>query len=626
MQIRSKAVVISTGGKPSIPRDIFNYVSKEKLITSDFFLRKKGYESFMGTLMKNTTKRKIVIIGGSHSGFSCAWMLLNGPVSYNYNKNGKKFTFDKPPGASLYKCKNEYDWGNYIPESYTKSGSSNSKKEWHWFGWFEQDEIWKFEKPKNFPKFAEGQITILYRDRIKVFYSKVSYAIADGYTDYKSQCFRNKNGYLYSFTGLRGDARKLYKNISSHKEIKISRAETWAEQQKYIDAADYVILAWGFQTNKIPIKTTDGKDIKLGARNPGTQFDIDNRFRLKMQDGGVIGKVFGSGLAFPTRTNDGRIVPEVGHPNPRADSFSLYLNYVGTKVLDSLLPKSKLSNKVLYVYNDKVLKKKRADEEELRKRIQIMDKLATQSSHKNVKARVYDPPKSRKIMSRSNENRAARKIVRKSNIVKQHINTNTLNSMDCKTPEKKSFPEKIRDQVNSCKKTDTGNIISTNPDLGMQNINKTKHLNHISKSKYLKDHVKVPVSYYSSEKVTQNIINVQNSSYYNKSMLKNTIKPGPTAVEALVSPQKGISSKINSLSNPKYPKHSTRQSLQYAEYQQINEKNGYSENMHHWLNLQKCLDSGNKNRSYLCNNGKNVMSAMNSQGINEYDDKEVDIE
>ena len=26
---------------------------------------------------------KVVIIGGSHSGFSCAWLLLNGPAMYN---------------------------------------------------------------------------------------------------------------------------------------------------------------------------------------------------------------------------------------------------------------------------------------------------------------------------------------------------------------------------------------------------------------------------------------------------------------------------------------------------------------------------------------------------------------
>ena len=27
--------------------------------------------------------QKIVIIGGSHSGYSCAWLMLNGPSDYN---------------------------------------------------------------------------------------------------------------------------------------------------------------------------------------------------------------------------------------------------------------------------------------------------------------------------------------------------------------------------------------------------------------------------------------------------------------------------------------------------------------------------------------------------------------
>ena len=88
MNFKSKAVVISSGGKPSIPREIFNNISSEKLITADYFLRKDGFEAFINILNKNPTKRNIVIIGGSHSGFSSAWVLLNGPWWFNHNKNG----------------------------------------------------------------------------------------------------------------------------------------------------------------------------------------------------------------------------------------------------------------------------------------------------------------------------------------------------------------------------------------------------------------------------------------------------------------------------------------------------------------------------------------------------------
>ena len=62
---------------------------------------------------------------------------------------------------------------------------------------------------------------LLYRDKIKVFYSKVQTAELDGYTDFKQLCFSNKNGYLYSFTGLRGDARKLYKQVAKGQEKRI---------------------------------------------------------------------------------------------------------------------------------------------------------------------------------------------------------------------------------------------------------------------------------------------------------------------------------------------------------------------------------------------------------------------
>jgi hypothetical protein len=43
-----------------------------------------------------------------------------------------------------------------------------------------------------------------------VFYNKVKDAEDDGYTFFKPEDFSNKDGHLYSFTGLRGDAKTLY--------------------------------------------------------------------------------------------------------------------------------------------------------------------------------------------------------------------------------------------------------------------------------------------------------------------------------------------------------------------------------------------------------------------------------
>jgi len=66
---------------------------------------------------------------------------------------------------------------------------------------------------------------------------------------------------------------KLYQDIHSGKEkrVRLIKADTWEEQQKFIADADYVILACGYHTAKIPIKTSEGKEIKLDVKISGTQ-------------------------------------------------------------------------------------------------------------------------------------------------------------------------------------------------------------------------------------------------------------------------------------------------------------------------------------------------------------------
>ena len=73
---------------------------------------------------------------------------------------------------------------------------------------------------------------------------------------------------------------------------------------------------------------------------------MDGKCRLCAADGSLLTKTFGMGLAYPTRTNDGMMIPEGGKADPRADSFSLYCNWVANRILMNLLPKSNLDNKL----------------------------------------------------------------------------------------------------------------------------------------------------------------------------------------------------------------------------------------------------------------------------------------
>lgn len=90
VMFRSKMLVIANGGIQGLHPELFNWfpsMDPARVIASDSFLRSEGYLSCMAAL-KDKTRRKIVIIGGSHSGFSCAWMLLNGPATYYRNNAG----------------------------------------------------------------------------------------------------------------------------------------------------------------------------------------------------------------------------------------------------------------------------------------------------------------------------------------------------------------------------------------------------------------------------------------------------------------------------------------------------------------------------------------------------------
>ena len=173
---------------------------KEDVILSDYFLKRTGYLETMRRI-RVEGKRRIVIIGGSHSGFSSAIMLLNGPssllkntsviptVQHVYKREGK-FTF---PGALLKTIEN---CNRCCTCSYLKKEKIINKTDkcscvCRCFGFFKYSD-WGFDYSNDLPHFEDGSIKILYRDKIKVFYNRVSAAAADGYTEFKPTTFSNK--------------------------------------------------------------------------------------------------------------------------------------------------------------------------------------------------------------------------------------------------------------------------------------------------------------------------------------------------------------------------------------------------------------------------------------------------
>ena len=194
--------------------------------------------------------KKVVIIGGSHSGFSAAWLLMNGPAdvlhnshvkptcSINHTEKGKPFEFPYCQLKQAQDC-------TLCCICKRQKGCDCVCKCYGFFKYQTTD----FDYAE-LPQWNPDSIKILYRENIRVFYSKVEFAQQDNYTEYNPTVFSNKKGFLYSFTGLRGDARTLYREIKSGKEsrVQLVKCPTAEDQLKHVEEADLVIWACGYET------------------------------------------------------------------------------------------------------------------------------------------------------------------------------------------------------------------------------------------------------------------------------------------------------------------------------------------------------------------------------------------
>ena len=180
----------------------------------------------------------------------------------------------------------------------------------------------------------------------------------EGYDDYDKKKFPRDSSIIYGFTGLRGDAKELYKKIKSgeEKRVQIVEAPTAEEQEKYVNEADIVIWATGYQTAKMPIFNQKNQKIKLSSQNMFenttlTQYDVDDLCRIYHADGQrTFSRMYGVGVGYPQRRSDGMSLTQKESEDyqvwfykyPKVDSFDLYRNWVGSTVLNRVYPKKKL--------------------------------------------------------------------------------------------------------------------------------------------------------------------------------------------------------------------------------------------------------------------------------------------
>jgi lysine/ornithine N-monooxygenase len=317
--IKTKALILATGGRQKLSnkttQEIKSLIGYKNFFLSDHVLQEQGFKSLTYTLFSKVKKR-VIIIGGSHSGFSCSWMLLNQPSNY------KNILIDDIHPE--YQAKFNKECPN-CSESFCCFGKVKDKN-WD----ITQDDKAQFQFINS-----EVEILILYKDHIKVHYSSEQDAINDNYTVYEKKNAVNKNGNVYPFIGLRGDAKELYRNVTKglEKRIKLVKTETWEDQKKIILQEECVVIwACGYETQVIPITDSKGNTMEFNLTDDGGMFEVDKELRIVDKNKNFIKNFYGIGQGYATFS-----IEMVGGKKARADAINLYNTYVSKKLHKSLM-------------------------------------------------------------------------------------------------------------------------------------------------------------------------------------------------------------------------------------------------------------------------------------------------
>jgi len=491
--IKAKSLIIATGGKQDelnpYYSKIVDFKGSNNVFRSDFLLKEDGYEkmfkSFLNSYIPisinininnaknndfNIKKKKIVIIGGSHSGFSCAWILLNDPSTYKNIKLGTDYKPKFNPNCAeciKYTLKYKFLLNKYLKHQIRKTSKDISDKlneddikinknhlidddlnseenieneildkdfvekeinESNYQDELEKlkpcnclgavkDHIWKYEFLKEFEnKDLSGilnllesvndnnlpdislnkdiinnqrlltgnlssyenpdnlncntdiyksnnninlnnnndkdlmdkknillnfisyikknliEIQILFRDHIRVYYPSEQDAIDDNYNFFHKKEALNKQGKIYPFIGIRGDAKELYRKIirGEEKRINLIRTSSNEEQRKYIQESDYVIWACGYNTNNVKILDSKNHPIEFYFEESG-MVEVSKQLNILNKNKDPIKNLYGIGQGYSTKA------PEIiNGKKARADSIHLYNTHISQRLYNSL--------------------------------------------------------------------------------------------------------------------------------------------------------------------------------------------------------------------------------------------------------------------------------------------------
>lgn len=359
--LHTEHLALAMGGRQELPT-LDDPALAAKLFTSEMCLREDGFTALREHLLRAPDK-KVCIVGGSHSSFSVAWMLLNKFNSKTLRGNGvaakstlglaqshqaapdttivapEPLPTEEPvdpaaadpaapspssPAESPSKCmlpllKAVVISPVGVSDPLTPSTASTPSAG-------KCDSMRKPSRTDPFAVFKPKDITILHRTPIRCYYPSKKDAEADGADSSRV----DRSGCINTFTGLREDAKNLFKDVKAGKETRVRLFQVNQHgcqnlTAKAYESASAIVWCCGYKTRMIPAFDARGNELRFCEENGVVKLDLLAQLQLQQAVAGArsspepFGKVYGLGLGFSLRA----ALDEMG-TETRADGVTVY--------------------------------------------------------------------------------------------------------------------------------------------------------------------------------------------------------------------------------------------------------------------------------------------------------------
>ncbi len=174
---------------------------------------------------------------------------------------------------------------------------------------------------------APGSIEIVRRSNVRLFYESVAEAHADHYKFDPVQDVCPKTGRVYRYSGLREDAKTLYKAIVAQQEPRVQIRNCHGN----LDSASTIIQAIGYKARHIPLYDAQGNEISP-LRNEQGKVEVDEHARVFDGAHAIIPGVFaiGHGHGIQPTPEIGGEPSAVNHP---VDSINIFHGPIGADIV-----------------------------------------------------------------------------------------------------------------------------------------------------------------------------------------------------------------------------------------------------------------------------------------------------